>query len=232
MKKTAIFGAIMTLVLSLSPVNSMAQAVRVAPQVGSANSGLYYLNGKSGAVCRQEPSEYLKEGVVPEKDGKVVFTKTINAAGKTKSDISKSLAGWTSLRYMSGTENGYWSDADYYKNCELSSVKENNTNAGIMVCQGDEEQVFSNRTLAKDYARFQYTLTMNYADGKVDVKISNISYLYVLKEDPERLAAEDYITDKECITKKGGLNRMFGRFRTKTVDLVNELFTEIENAVR
>lgn len=232
MKKSSIIQAFFALVLGLSSVNCLAQSVRVAPRVGSANSGLYYLNGKSGAVCRREPSDYIKEGVVPVVNGKVVFSKTIAVPGKTKNDISKSLAGWASLRFMSDTENGFWSDADYHKNRELSSVKENDHNTGKMVCQGDEEQVFSNRTLAKDFARFQYTLTMNYTDGKIDVTVSNLSYLYVLKEDPERMTAEDYITDKYCLTKKGTLSRMYGKFRAKTVDIVDELFAEIENATK
>lgn len=232
MKKSIAFWAISALFMGICYVDCMAQAVQVAPRVGSQGSGLYYLYGKKGAICHQEPSAYLISGVVPEVDGKVTFTKSMDVPGKSKSDISTALAGWASLRFMSGTENGYWSDADYYKNTEYSLVKENDTNNGILICTGNEEQVFSNRTLSKDYAVFQYTLTLNYSDGQIKAEISDISYLYTLKEEPERITAEDYITDKECITKKGTLNRLFGKFRAKTVDLADELFKEIEACVK
>lgn len=232
MKKSICFLALVALFIGISSTDCMAQAVQVAPRVGSQGSGLYYLNGKKGAVCHQDPSVYLENGVVPMKNGKVTFTKSISAPGKSKSDIGKALAGWASMRFMANTENGYWTDADYYKNTEYSTVKESDSSIGSLVCNGNEEQVFSNRILAKDYAVFQYTLIVKYADGALNVGITDISYLYTLKEEPERLNAEDYITDQECITKKGTLNKLFGKFRAKTIDLANELFLEIENVVK
>lgn len=215
--------AVLAAVMTLASVECSAQTM-VAPRVGSAGSGLYYLNGKKGAVCHLNPAEYLKAGVVPEVNGKVVFSKTIQIAGKTKADIGKALAGWASVRYMANTESGYWSDAAYYKNCEFAKVTSHDATAGKMTCQGDEEQVFSNRTLAKDYARFQYKLNVQYSDGTITATVSEISYKYDVAE---MMTAEEYITDKEAITKKGTLNRMYGKFRAKTVDLVNELFAEL-----
>ncbi|MBQ0141922.1 MAG: DUF4468 domain-containing protein [Prevotellaceae bacterium] len=219
MKKISLILAI----LSVFTLMVSAQ-VKVAPRVGSEGSGLYYLNGKKGAVCHMEPSQYLKAGIVPVVNGKVVFSKSIALSGKNKTEIGKLLSGWASTRFMSRTENGYWSDADYYKNCDFAKVVSHDANAGKMICQGDEEQVFSNRTLAKDFARFQYQLTLVYSDGVVTATVSDITYTYDI---PEKMTAESFITDTEVITKKGTLNRLYGKFRAKTVDLVNELFLEI-----
>ena len=232
MKKSVVISAILGAFLCVGTCNCLAQSVRVAPVVSSSNSGLYYLYGKKGAVSHMEPNEYLKRGVVPEENGKVVFSRSVLAQGKTQSEIGKILNGWASVRFMPKTENGVWTDADYYNNQEFAQVKESNINTGKMVCQGDEEQVFSNRTLAKDYTRMQYQLTITYSDGQLSARIENISYLYVLKEEPERLVAEDYITDSNVITKKGKLNKMYGKFRAKTVDVANEIFTELENLMK
>ena len=46
----------------------------------------------------------------------------------------------------------------------------------------------------------------------------------------DRVSAEEWITDKECLNKKGELRRIPGKFRIKTIDLVNELKREITEA--
>lgn len=232
MKKRDSILAVLALATAIYSNDCSAQAVRVAPVISSSNSGLYYLNGKKGPVSHMEPSVYLQPGIVPEVDGKVVFSKTFDAPGKSRNDIGRILNGWAATRYLALTENGVWTDADYYNNQEFAQVKVSDLNEGRMVCQGDEEQVFSNRTLAKDFTRMQYTLTLNFSDGKLSAKIDNIVYLYVLKDEPERLAAEDYINDKNAFTKKGTLNRMYGKFRAKTVDVTNEIFKELEGLMK
>lgn len=176
-------------------------------------------------------SAYM-QGAVPEMDGKVVFSTTIDAPGKSKAELFKAISSWASLRYMPNSENGYWSNRDYYRNLEYAAVKEADALTGRIVCFGNEEQVFSNKFLSKDYTRMDYNLTIDVADGKVSVKMENIVYTYVLKDDPERIPAEDWITDREAISKKGKLIRSSGKFRIKTVDLKDELFEEIAGAVK
>ena len=66
---------------------------------------------------------------------------------------------------------------------------------------------------------YEYALAL-----KNEKELLEISYKYDVAE---MMTAEEYITDKEAITKKGTLNRMYGKFRAKTVDLVNELFAEL-----
>ena len=68
-------------------------------------------------------------------------------------------------------------------------------------------------------------------DGKVSAELRNISYTYSLTDTPQRIEAEDWITDKEAITKNNKLNRGSGKFRVKTIDLKDELFKEIQETL-
>ena len=65
----------------------------------------------------------------------------------------------------------------------------------------------------------------------VKVTISNISYVYNLTDEPQRLTAEEWITDEEAISRKGKLYRVSGKFRVKTIDLQKQLFDEIAEVV-
>ncbi len=162
----------------------------------------------------------------------MVFTTTIAAPGKTAAQLYPLIAQWANLRYMPNTENGLWNDPDYYFNKDNAAVKTADKAKGLFVCQGDEEQVFSNRILAKDYCIMNYTLTIQLGEGSVTATMSNISYVYTLSETPERIAAEDWITDSEAFNRKGTkMLKGSGKFRIKTVDLKNQLFKEIGEAV-
>ncbi len=197
----------------------------------AANAQREGLFGRNKAKAQQDLTAYM-QGAVPEVDGKVVFTQTIAAPGKTAEQIFAALGQWVSFRYMPNTENGVWNDPDYFRNMENAVVKEADKAKGLFVCQADEEQVFSNRVLAKDYCRMNYVLTIKVSDGSVTVTMDNISYVYTLTEAPERIAAEDWITDKEAFNKKGTkMLRGSKKFRIKTIDLKNELFKEIGEVV-
>jgi hypothetical protein len=202
--------------------------VLALPLVADAQSkGLF---SKKPMKMNKEMSEYMA-GAVPEVEGKVVFSQNIAFAGKTKEQVFANLAQWASLRYMPDTEHGVWNDKDYYKNLDNAKVKVANQQEGVIVCQADEEQVFSNRTLAKDYCRMNYELELKVEDNQVVATISTVSYVYNLSETPERIAAEDWITDKESISKKGKLLRVSGKFRVKTIDLKDQLFAEITDVL-
>lgn len=194
-------------------------------------------NAQSRGLFSRKPIKMEKDmsaymaGAVPEVDGKVVFTKSIAFAGKTKEQVFANLAQWANLRYMSETEHGVWNDKDYYKNLENANVKVADVSSGLIVCLADEEQVFSNRLLSKDFCRMNYKLELKIEDSFVEATVKGISYVYSLSETPERIAAEDWITDKEAISKKGKLLRVSGKFRVKTIDVTDQLFAEIAEAV-
>ena len=179
----------------------------------------------------KEISYYLQPGIVPQEGREVVFTHNTPTVGKSKADSHLILSQWANLRYMPNTERGLWSDKDYFKNLEYAEVTKADGTQWSIVCKGYEEQVFSNRALAKDYAVFTYDLVLSINDNSVDATIRNIAYLYNLTDAQERIEAEDWITDKESLTKKGELNRITGKFRVRTIDLVEQLFAEIDAAL-
>lgn len=198
--------------------------VLALPLMADAQSkGLF---AKKPIKMNKDMSAYMA-GAVPEVDGKVVFSQNMAFAGKSKEQVFANLAQWASLRYMPDTEHGVWNDKDYYKNLKNAKVVVADESAGMIACQADEEQVFSNKTLAKDFCRMNYELELKIEDSQVVATIKTISYVYRLTEIPERIVAEDWITDKEAINKKGNLLRMSGKFRVKTIDLKDQLFAEI-----
>lgn len=184
---------------------------------------------------RQDRSVYLQEGAVPEKEGKVSFEKDIEVVARNKAQIMQSLQSWASVRYMANTEQGKWTDANYFKNLAYAQVYESDVEAGILTCQGNEEMVFTNKTLSKDYCTVTYTLRMTVTNQHVQATISDIVYTYNFNSTDEatRKPAEEWITDSEALSKDGSeLLRGSARFRVKTIDLADELFKEIADAAQ
>lgn len=187
---------------------------------------------KKNIKARQELSYYAQKGLVPEIDGKIAFKDVIAAPGKNKSDIFRALSQWASLRYEPNTVRGFYTDENFFKNIEYSKVITADKNSGKFVCQGAEELIFSIKTLAKNYTQVYYTLTLTASDGKVDFELRNISYNVDQGESQfVRVVAEDWISDKECLNKKGELRKIPGKFRIRTIDLVTELKAEISAAI-
>lgn len=198
----------------------------------SAHAQLFLKKDYQG---RQPQEVYVAQGAVPEKDGKVCFEKDIEVFARTKAQILQSLQSWASYRYMANTEQGKWSDANYFKNLAYAQVYEYDAEAGIITCQGSEEMVFTNKTLSKDYCEVNYTLRLNVSDNHVHATLTDIEYTYNFTSSTEtqRMPAEKWITDSEALSKNGTeMLRGAARFRVKTIDLADELFSEIANAAQ
>lgn len=186
--------------------------------------------GKAKIMACQDASYYM-QGAVKEVDGKVTFTETIDLPGKSKDEIFNHLLQWVSLRFMANSESGAWYERSYFKNRDYASILLNDKNAGKLNIKADEEWVFSNKTLAKDFTRSHYNLDLLVSDGKVVMTMYNIFFDYEASNN-ERMIAEEWITDAEAITKDGkGLHRRFGKFRVRTIDVKDELVAEIKAAV-
>lgn len=195
-----------------------------------AQSGL--ISAKKIYTKKTEISEYVGKGVVPEQNGKVVFTRAINAEGKSKADIYNAVASFATLRFEPNSSRGDWREPDFFCNIEYAKVTEADKAAGKIAAQGAEEMVFSNKALSKDYTHIYYRLSANIVDGAVNLVMDNIAYVYVGSAATERIPAEDWITDKEALNKKGNLRRINGKFRVKTVDLFNEIVDEITACIK
>lgn len=175
---------------------------------------------------------YKAKGAVPEENGVVMFKDMIAAPGKTKDDIFAKVAQWASLRYEPNSVMGVYTDSNFFKNLEFSKVKEANKQSGKIQCQGAEELIFSIKPLAKNYTQAFYLLDLDVQDGQAGFNLHTLSFNVDQGEGQfVRETAEDWITDKECLNKKGELRRIPGKFRIKTIDLVNELKKEIAAAI-
>lgn len=196
---------VLALLLSM-PVGAVAQNTWEAP----------VQNSKS----QNADPKYLL-GAVPEVDGKVVFKTTIEVPGKTAAQL-------------------YDIAADYL----LKMTKEPNQTGQSRLTIADSLQhqligsyqewlVFKQSALVTDRTRFYYTLSVDCFDGKTDVTLSNIFYLYDEERSPQQMRAEDTITDQWGLTKKQDkLSRVNGKFRRKTIDRKDYLFNKIASLLK
>ena len=163
--------------------------------------------------------KYLK-GAVPEVNGQVVFSKHIDAPGKTASQIYDIM-----LQYMvrlTKTSNQIESQIS-------TSDAQKHEIVGIY----QEWLVFKNTALSLDRTRFFYALRAQCSDGAVDIEMMRIRYLYEEERTPQRMTAEEWITDKESVNKKNTkLMPMSGKFRRKTIDRKDYLFNKFESLLK
>lgn len=200
--------------------------------VNAQNTGIF---GKKNTSTKVTDFTPYMQGAVPVENGLVTFSKTFTATGKSKEDLYRQIASWASARYMPNIENGKWTDPDYFRNLAYSSVKVSDDASDPktqIVCQGNEEIVFTNRILERDYAEIEYKLNIKINDGSLKATMTNIAYVYTFTSEKERVAAEAYITDETAFNKKGNFIKQNRKFRVKTVDLANELFSEIETVIK
>ena len=208
----------------------IALFIAAIPAMAHAQStGLF---GRSTSKETLADAKYAAPSAMPEEDGKIVFKTSIAAAGKSKEEIYAKVAQWASLRYEANNTRGVYTDADFYKNLEYANVKEVDKQAGKIQCQGAEELIFSLKPLAKNFTQFFYMLDLTVEDGHVDFNMHNLAF-NVDQGDGEfaRVTAEDWISNKECLNKKGEMRRIPSKFRIKTIDLVKELEAEIADAI-
>ena len=169
---------------------------------------------------KENPDQKYLLGAVPVVDGKVVFSKTIEAPGKSAAQIYGILK-----QYM-----------------EKMTKESNQIHSQILVADDSKHElggsyeewlVFKKTLLQLDRTRFLYVLEANCSDGKADVTLSRIRYLYDENRNPEHLKAEDWITDKEAVNKKGTkLLPITGKFRRKTIDRKDFLFNKFETLLK
>ena len=172
------------------------------------------------AQTQQNPDQKYLAGAVPVVDGKVTFTTTISAPGKSSQQIYDiMLAKLTELAKVEGQ----------YEN---SRVNLQDTEKKLIVGSYQEQLVFKRQPLSFDYTRLMYTLMVECSDGEAKVTMTRIHYLYEEEREPQNLIAEEWITDQYGLTKKGTkLARISGKFRRKTIDRKDYLFELFNNAL-
>jgi hypothetical protein len=160
-------------------------------------------------------------GAVPEVNGQVVFNKVINCPGLSKDEIYNRV-----LSYMTKMLK---------EDCQLeqSRIAMKDSVDKVVVGRYQEWLVFKRKPLVLDQTKFFYNLICKCSDGKLDVTINNIHYLYDEERDAQAFRAEEWITDKYGLTKKmDKLSRVSGKFRQKTIDRKDYLFGKLESILK
>ena len=164
-------------------------------------------------------AKYLK-GAVTEVDGKVVFSTTINAPGKTADQVFDIVK--TYLTKMTGE-----------KNQEVARIVIDDKEKHELGATFNEWLVFKSNPIMLDQTRMLYALKVRCSDGKADITMSNIRYIYEENRKPQHYTAEEWISDKEALNKKGTrLLPLSGKFRRKTIDRKDYIFNKFESLLK
>ena len=151
----------------------------------------------------------------------MVFRKTIQAAGKSASQIYDIAEAY--LQKMTKEPN----------QSEQSRVTVNNPEERQLIGTYQEWLVFKSTALVLDRTRLFYTLAVDCFDGRAEITITNIFYLYEEDRSPMNYKAEEWITDKWGLNKKQNkLSRVSGKFRRKTIDRKDYLFNKLESLLK
>ena len=159
-------------------------------------------------------------GAITMTDGKVTFSKDFKVPGASKSVLYSTLKKWADGRFQPNEKMN-------------ARVVYENEAEGTIAVMGEEYLVFSSTALSLDRTRIYYGLTINVKDGQCDMTINRIKYWYdEARNGGERYTAEEWITDDMALNKKGTkLAPICGKFRRETIDLKDQLFQSVANAL-
>lgn len=160
-------------------------------------------------------------GAVPEVDGRVQFSTVINAPGKSAEQIYRILLAY--MTKMTKEPN----------QIEQSRIVINDSVKHEICGSYQEWLVFKSSALVLDRTRFIYNIIANCEDGKANVILTRIYYLYDEERDLQRFTAEEWITDKYGLKKnKEKLARISGKFRRKTIDRKDFIFGKMASLLK
>ena len=185
------------------------------PMIGTAQDNTWERVEVEPVVKENPDAKYLVPNAVPEIDGKVCWETTIQAPGKSASQIYDILL--KQLTKMTGEPNQIENSIVAIKdsvNLELGAVFH-------------EWLVFKSVAFSLDRTQFNYQILVTCANEKADVKLTRITYDYDLERKPAHYLAEKWITDKYCVNKKHTkLYPISGKFRRKTIDRKDYIFNK------
>ena len=156
-------------------------------------------------------------GAVPEVNGKVVLTRTIEVpAGLTQQEVMNRVDAWL-VRCTK--------DERMHYNQRLPKAADNELQHSYSM-----ELTFSKSFLAHDFAELAYVLAVRYDGGQLIMEMSHINYKYNENNKLNKYTAEEMIVDKYALNKKK-TKLIFGfkKFRMKTIDLLDELQISLQN---
>ncbi|MBO5703047.1 MAG: DUF4468 domain-containing protein [Bacteroidaceae bacterium] len=174
------------------------------------------------AQKNQDLTKYMA-GAVPEKNGMVCFEKTYEVPGKTKGEIYTLLKDFATKSIVGG-ENAL----------PQARIQDADSLQGLLVLGMEEYLYFKRTPLSTDGTRMYYQLIYQIEEGKFNVEMRRIRYIYDITETPSTevnpnvcFSAEEWITDKEALNRKQTkMLKMPGKFRRFTIDRKDEIFKE------
>ena len=170
-------------------------------------------------VIEEKPETDIRymAGAVPEVNGKVVLTRTVEVpAGLTQQEVMNRVDAWL-VRCTK--------DERMHYNQRLPKAADNELQHSYSM-----ELTFSKSFLAHDFAELAYVLAVRYEGGQLIMEMSHINYKYNENNKLNKYTAEEMIVDKYALNKKK-TKLVFGfkKFRMKTIDLLDELQVSLQN---
>ncbi len=205
-----------TPIASVTNTSSDAWVVPTAPAAAAARA-----NKSMNADSKANKDLYLQKGVVPEVNGQVMWTETINILGATANELyDKAFAYLTALTQGTNQLDG-------------SKVALVNKGEHSIVATVREKLVFSSSFLSLDYTQFNYVLQATCRDGQATLTMSRLTYRYDVQGNVSDFTAEQWITDKYAVNKKQTrLLPVSGKFRRATIDRKNSVFEGFAQALK
>ena len=164
-------------------------------------------------------AKYLA-GAVPEVDGRVLFTTTIKAPGKSAIQL---------FRLLKADFERITKESNQFEQSRLTLAD----SAKMQLAASYQEWlVFKNKPLNLDRTRLFYNLIADCRDGEATIQFTRIHYLYDEERNPTTYRAEEWITDKWGLNRKQTkLARISGKFRRKTIDRKDYLFNRFAKLI-
>jgi len=188
------------------------------PLMASAQDNTWEKIEQATVTKSKVDPKYLAEDAVPIVDGRVCWKTTIEAPGKTATQVYDILLA--QLQKMTKEPNQLGKSV-------VAIQDPTEHKLGASFC---EWLVFKNTALSLDQTQFNYQILCECYDGKADVTLTRIIYLYDVDRDPTKYLAEEWIVDKYCVNKKRTkLYPISGKFRRKTIDRKEFIFNKFES---
>lgn len=210
---------IFVLVTCLIPIIGWSQGVWESPVTEKNN-----INNDTSVSkdTTPDPDEKYLVGAVPEINGKVEWKLDVDVPDKSAQEIYDII--FDCFTNLTKEEN----------QLEGSCVSLVNKKEHIVVASMKEWLVFTDKLLALDRTKFNYTLIAYCKDNHLTVTMGRVSYRY----DEERIKgghvymAEEWINDENALNrKKTRLLPGSAKFRRKTIDRKDLVFDTIKTAV-
>lgn len=171
---------------------------------------------------KKDDSKYLK-GAVPEVDGRVQWELNVDAPGKSAEEIYNLVYGY--FKDLTSSEN-------QLTGSQIALVDKAEHSMIVTVKEWIE---FKQTIISHDRAATSYVVSVECKDGHMKAILNRIIFDYSenVKNHPGIYKAEEWITDKEALNKKG--TRLFpgsARFRRKMCDRKDEVFAGLTNCLK